>query len=188
MARGYRPLEPGGIYHVTAHAVAEAVLFVTERDGLQFLDLLERAVGRFGWLCQAYCLLSTHFHLLLETPEANLSRGMHWLNGSYAQSFNRHHERSGHLLADRFGSVAVRSDSHLLELARYIALNPVRAGVCQRAQDWNWSSYAATIGLRPPPPFLDCEGALRRFSPRLDAAQRQLRSFVEGTSPFGDGV
>lgn len=181
MARPYRLLEPGGIYHVTAHAVADAVLFATDGDRAHFLELLGRVVRRRAWLCQAYCLLTTHLHLLLETPDPNLSHGMHWLSGSYAQEFNRRHGRFGHLFADRFHSVTIANDGHLLEVARYIALNPVRAGLCPTPADWEWSSYAATIGLKPAPQFLDYEGALRRFAPRLDAARRHLRAFVEGT-------
>jgi putative transposase len=181
MARPHRLLEPGGIYHVTGHAVHEAAMFVTDDDRERFLTLVERVVPRHGWLCQAYCLLTTHFHLLVETPEANLSRGMHWLNGAYAQSFNRRHGRSGHLLADRFYSVTVASDGHLLELARYIALNPVRAGLCRKPEDWRWSSYAATIGCCAPAAFLDYQGALRRFGRVPASARRRLRSFVEDT-------
>jgi putative transposase len=104
---------------------------------------------------------------------------MHRLNGVYAQSFNRTHGRYGHLLADRFTAVAVVSDGHLQEVTRYIALNPVRAGLCQRPQDWEWSSCGATIGCRAPVPFLDSDGVLERFGPRRTSAIRALRSFVE---------
>jgi REP-associated tyrosine transposase len=179
MARRYRILEPGGIYHVTVHAVYESRIFVTDDDRRHFLALLERVVRRYGWLCQAYCLLTNHFHLLVETPEPNLSRGMHRLNASYAQGFNRRYERFGHLVADRFHSEAVTNDGHLLEVARYIALNPVRAGLCSRAEDWEWSSYGATIGQRAPVAFLDWQGALERFGRRPEIARQRLQSFVE---------
>jgi putative transposase len=179
MARALRLLEPGGIYHVISRGVNGEPIFVTSGDRLHFLTLLGRAVRRYGWSCQSYCLLTNHFHLLLQTPEPNLSRGMHRLNGVYAQGFNRTHGRYGHLLADRFTAVAVVSDGHLQEVTRYIALNPVRAGVCLRPQDWEWSSYGATIGCRAPVPFLDSDGLLERFGPRRTSAIRALRSFVE---------
>src|SRR5215211_9382015 len=124
MARAYRLLEPSGIYHVTTSAVEDLVAFRSDGDRLHFLQLLDRVVSRQGWRCQAYCLLGTHYHLLLQTPSADLSVGMHRLNGIYAQGFNKRHERRGHLFGDRFNSVTVRSDAHLLELSRYIALNP----------------------------------------------------------------
>lgn len=180
MARLLRILEPGGIYHVITQGVNGDAIFVTRRDRLHFLTLLERVVRRYGWLCQAYCLLTNHFHLLVETPEPNLSRGMHRLNAAYAQSFNRTHGRFGHLFADRFYSVGVANEGHLLEVSRYIALNPVRAGLCRRPEDWEWSSYGATIGCRTPVGFVDYDGVLRRFGRRRGAAIRALRSFVEG--------
>jgi REP-associated tyrosine transposase len=188
MARAYRPLEPGGIYHVTTSAVDGFLAFRNDGDRLHFLQLLERVVSRYRWLCQAYCLLGTHYHLLLETPAPDLSRGMHRLNGSYAQSFNRRCDRRGHLFGDRFYSARVTSDGHHLELSRYIALNPVRAGLCMRPEHWEWSSYAATIGLRVPVPFLDTHGVLERFGRSREVARRRLRTFVEEELQPRDGV
>jgi REP-associated tyrosine transposase len=181
MARALRSLEPGGIYHVILRGVNGETIFVTTADRLHFLTLLGRAVGRYGWSCQSYCLLGNHLHLLVQTPEPNLSRGMHWLNGAYAQSFNRKHQRYGHLLADRFTAVAVLTDGHLLKVTRYIAMNPVEAGLCPRPQDWEWSSYGATIGCRPPVSFLDREALLERFGRTPAVAIRALRAFVEET-------
>jgi REP-associated tyrosine transposase len=179
VARAYRLLEPGGIYHVTTSAAGGLFAFRNDGDRLYFLQLLDRIVTRHRWLCQAYCLLGTHYHLLLETPAPDLSDGMHRLNGIYAQRFNKHHERRGHLFGDRFTSVRVTSDGHLLHLSRYIALNPVRAGLCTRPENWEWSSYAAAIGLRMPPAFLDTDGVLRRFGRSRNVARRRLRTFVE---------
>jgi putative transposase len=173
-------LQPGGIYHVITSAVDECpAAFRKDGDRLHFLQLLEHVVSRYRWLCQAYCLLGTHYHLLVQTPEPDLSRGMQRLNGGYAQGFNRRYERRGHLFGDRFYSVAVKSDGHLLELSRYIALNPVRAGLCARPEQWEWSSYAATIGLRAPVSFLDRDGVLARFGRTGNVAQSRLRAFVE---------
>jgi putative transposase len=179
MARPLRILEPGGIYHVTVQGVNGGAIFRGRCDRLHFLTLLEQVIRTHSWLCQSYCLLTSHFHLLVETPEPNLSRGMHRLNADYAQSFNRTHERFGHLFRDRFYSIAVANEGHLLEVSRYIALNPVRAGICRRPQDWEWSSYGATIRCRKPLEFVDYDGLLRRFGRRRATAIRALREFVE---------
>jgi putative transposase len=179
MARRLRFLEPNGIYHVNTGGVNRGAVFVTREDRLRFLTLLERVVRRLGWLCQEYCLLTTHFHLVVQTPEPNLSRGMHWLNGVYAQSFNRRHEREGHLFGDRFHAVQVLNDGHLLEVTRYVARNPIRAGLCRKPSEWEWSSYGAMIGHRAPLAFMDYDGVLRRFGQRRGAAIRAVRAFVE---------
>jgi putative transposase len=179
MARPLRFLEPDGIYHVTTVGVNRAAVFLTTDDRLRFLTLLERIVRRLGWLCQEYCLLTNHFHLVVQTPEPNLSRGMHWLNGVYAQSFNRKHERTGHLFGDRFYAVQVRTDGHLLEVTRYVARNPIRAGLCRQPYEWEWSSYGSLIGYRAPLAFVDYEGVLRRFGRSRGAAIRAIRAFVE---------
>jgi REP element-mobilizing transposase RayT len=112
-------------------------------DSLRFLG---DVVARYGWICHAYCLMTNHYHLLIETPEANLSRGMHLLNGVYTQWFNRRHRRVGHLLQGRFKAILVEKERHLLELARYIVLNPVRAKMVRSVRDWPWSSYRAMSG------------------------------------------
>jgi len=188
MARAYRLLEAGGIYHVTTSATDGVVAFRNDGDRLHFLQLLDRVVSRHRWLCQAYCLLGTHYHLLVETPAPDLSSGMHRLNGAYAQGFNKRDKRRGHLFGDRFTAVTVKSDGHLLHLSRYIALNPVRAGLSATPEGWEWSSYGATIGLRVPPPFLDADGVLRRFGRSRNVARRRLRAFVEEELQARHGV
>jgi len=166
MARPLRIEFPGALYHVTSRGNARAPIFLEDRDRRLLLHILSDVVARYRWVCHAYCLMTNHFHLLVETPEANLSRGMRQLNGLYTQRFNRAHERVGHILQGRFGAVLVERDAHLLELARYVVLNPVRAGLVAAAEAYPWSSLQATIGLAPAPEWLRPGALLARFGSR----------------------
>jgi putative transposase len=153
-----RPLRqdyPGATHHVFIRGVARSAMAVDATDYERTCLLLERATSRFDLVCHAWCYLPNHSHLLVTSQLGNLSTAMHWLGTCTAQTFNRRHERVGHLYQGRFGSRLVEDDSYLLELARYVPLNPVRAGLCRSPGDWPWSSYAATAGLRSPPWFLD---------------------------------
>ncbi len=123
--------------------------------------------------------MTNHYHLLIRTPEPDLARGMHRVNGHYAQGFNRRHRATGHLFESRYHSVLVERDSHLLELCRYFANNPVRAGLCSHPADWRWSSYRAVIGLAIAPPFLAVEWLLAYFGRDRIRARERLREFVE---------
>ena len=167
-----------GLYHVTARGNRRQQIFLAESDAARFLAGLEEIVQRFRWTCYAFCLLPNHYHLLLETADPNLGRGMRDLNGPYAQWFNRRYGLGGHLFQDRFHSACVESDGHLLELTRYIALNPVRAGLSRHPSDWPWGSYRATIGHAPKPAFLSVERLLGIFSPNVRAARAQYAEFV----------
>jgi REP element-mobilizing transposase RayT len=187
MPRPPRELVPSGLYHVIGRGTGGAHLFRGAADRRHFLTLLGRAVGRFRWSCFAYCLLGTHYHLLVETPEPNLDRGMHALLGPYAQAFNRRHGRFGHLVAERYTALLVDGEQHVLGVFRYIALNPVSAGLCKAPEQWAWSSYGATIGLRTPPSFLETERVIGWFG-RPPAAQRRMRALVDETSRSCDGV
>ena len=150
---------------------------------------LEQALTRFNWLLHAYCLMGNHYHLMIETTEANLSAGMRQLNGIYTQRFNRRHHRVGHVFQGRFKAIVVDRDSYLLELCRYVVLNPVRARMVGRAQDYKWSSYRATAGLSPAPGCLTCNWILGQFGRHQSTAQKRYRTFVaEGInapSPWG---
>jgi len=132
-----------------------------------------------GWGCLAYCLLDTHLHLLLQTPEPNLGLGMKWFQGSYAQDFNYRHARRGHVFGGRFYSQRIRCDEHLLAALVYVALNPVRAGLVRQPEDWRWSSYAATVGLASASAVVDTARALELFADEPEAARRRLRAAVE---------
>lgn len=139
---------------MTSRGNAKAPTFLAETDYQAFLSGL--AVGRRldGLLCHAYCLMPNHYHLLLETPRANLDAAMHRLNSTYAIRFNRHHERTGHVFQGRYGAKLITTDSYARSVVRYIALNPVEAALCAAPEEWPWSSYAATAGLAAPEPFL----------------------------------
>lgn len=179
MARRPRILVAGGLYHIVGKATGTDRLFIARSDYDHFLKLLARVVERFRWRCRAFCLLGTHYHLMVETPDANLASGMHRLNTMYCQAFNRRNGRSGHLLADRYYSVLVTRQSHALELVRYIARNPVRAGLCAGADDWPWSSYAVTVGVSESPGFLESDEVLRWFSRNRSLGVQRLREFVD---------
>lgn len=169
---------PGGAYHVTARGVAGNPLFRDDADRARFLSLFARAVADHDWACHAYCLMTTHYHVLLYTPDANLARGMKWLNGAYGQRFNRRHALRGHVFESRYYSVLIERESHLLELARYISLNPVRAGMCSTPDSWQWSSYPAWIGAARCPPFLTAGWLLAHFGSDQKRARSRLREFV----------
>jgi REP-associated tyrosine transposase len=152
-----------GIFHVASRAVDTVFAYREATDRLDFLDFLWTTVGMYEWRCQSYCLMGTHYHLIVQTPNANLAAGMQMLNGRYAQRFNWRYDRRGHLFGGRFISVLIRDDAHLMAAHRYVARNPVRAGLCPDPGAWHWSSYRAVIGLNPPPILLDVKGALRAF-------------------------
>jgi REP-associated tyrosine transposase len=169
----------GATYHLTARATFGRKVFAENDDRRYFEYRLDDVVRRYEWSCKAHCLLTTHYHLLVTTPEANLDAGMHRLNGMHAQALNERHDQFGHVFRGRYRSVVVEAEGHFLELFRYIALNPVRAGLCPRPADWRWSSYPAVIGLAPPPPFLDVHSVLRLFGRSPAVARERLQAFVE---------
>ena len=153
MARSLRIEYEGAVYHVTSRGNARADIFLCDDDREMFLDVLDYVVERFGWLCHAYCLMSNHYHLMIETTQANLSRGMARLNGMYTQRFNRKYKRVGHVFQGRYKSIIVDKDAYLLELSRYIVRNPVAAGMVDDVSDWSWSSYQAMVGVVAAPSF-----------------------------------
>lgn len=183
MPRVPRPAIEGGIYHVTSRGIRDEAIFLDRVDRDRFLVKFSDVADLCGWRCHAYCLMSTHYHLLVETPGANISAGMHRLNAAHARWFNWRHGFEGHLFQDRFHAVLVESDVHFLELFRYILLNPVRAGLCNHAAQWRWSSYAAFIGRAAAPAFLAVERALAYFGPTPDRARIAFERFVNDAPP-----
>jgi putative transposase len=139
MPRTLRSTLPDGYFHAYSRAVYGAVLFDDDADHRLFLKLLMRTAKRCGWDLHALCLMRTHYHVVLETTVPYLSAGMRWLNGVYAQKFNRRHERFGHVFAGRYGAHVIESDEYLERACEYVLLNPVRAGLCEQAADWRWS-------------------------------------------------
>lgn len=178
MARPLRLQFPGAVYHLTARGNARQDIYLDDTDRYAFLCLLGREVQQQRWHCYAYCLMSNHYHLLIETPEGNLVSGMRRLNGQYSQAFNRQHGRVGHVFQGRYTSIVVDRAPYLLELCRYIVLNPVRAHLVRAVGDWPWSSYQATVGLTAAPAWLAVESLLHQFAPTRAAAQAQYRQFV----------
>jgi putative transposase len=169
----------GGLYHVTTNSNHGRLVFRDDEERAQFLAVVELAVTLRGWSCRSYCLLSTHFHLLVATPEPDLSAGMQYINGRYAQWANWHRDEPTHVFGGRFHSILVETESHSLDVHRYIALNPVRAGLVEHPEDWPWSSLAAVLGRARPPGFLDVETALGEFGSSRASARRRLRQFVQ---------
>lgn len=166
------------MYHVTSRGNARNDTFRDDEDRGRFLSTLAAVVERYHWLCHAYCLMDNHYHLLIETPEGNLSRGMRQLNGVYTQASNRRHGEVGHVFQGRFKAILVDKDSYLKEVCRYVVLNPVRAGMVERPEAWRWSSYAATAGLSGKPEFLTVDWLLGCFGGRAKEARRRYRDFV----------
>jgi len=149
---------PGAMHHVTGRGNAKAPIFCEPCDYEAFLELVAEAVALQGWLCHAYCLIPNHYHLLFETPEPNLGKGMLRVNGTYARRFNWRYSRVGHVFQGPYGDTLVKDDDHLAEVARYLALNPVRAGLVDSPDAWPWSSHRAFAGLRKAPAFLNLDG------------------------------
>lgn len=182
MSRPLRIGYSGALYHLTSRGNAREAIFLDDTDRQMFLHGLAAVVERYCWQIHAYCLMGNHYHLLAETPQPNLSLGMRWLNGVYTQRFNRRHERVGHVFQGRFKSILVERESYLLELARYIVLNPVRAGLVTMPDQWAWSSYGATIGKEKAPHWLNVNWILGKFGaahPNAGAhACERYRQFV----------
>jgi len=178
MARPLRIEFSGALYHITSRGNDRNPIYCDDVDRLHFLEQLTRCCNRYSWLCHAYCLMTNHYHLLVETQEPTLSKGMKYLNGSYTQCFNKRHARTGHLFQGRFKSVLVDSDAYLLELARYIVLNPVRAQMVYSAEDWSWSSYRGTAGMTQGHACLTIDWVLAGFGSNKRQACEQYRDFV----------
>lgn len=179
MARPLRIEFTGALYHVTARGNAREDIYNDDIDRQQFLLLLQNTVNRYDWYCHAYCLMDNHYHLLIETNSPTLSKGMKYLNGTYTQYFNRQHRRVGHVFQGRFKAILVQKNAYLLELARYIALNPVRAQMVRSAKEWRWSSYRATAGYEGNAACLTTEWILAGFDKIKSVAQQHYRDFVK---------
>jgi REP element-mobilizing transposase RayT len=180
MARPPRLQAAGAWYHLMSRGAVRQAIFRNNLDRHVFLALLTEVVRTHSWLCVGYCLLTTHYHLLVRTPEPNLADGMKRLNQLYAQGFNARHGGRGHVFEGRYVSVLIERETHLLELFRYFALNPVRAGLCGAPARWRWSSYPAVLGLIERPPFLAADAVLRLFAAEPAVARKRLHAFVDG--------
>jgi len=153
-----------------------------------FLKFLAEATKRFGWSISAWVLMTNHFHLVIKTPQPNLSQGMHWLNGSYASWFNQKYQRSGHLFGARYKAAIVETETYFTRVLRYVVLNPVRAGMVTRPEEHCWSSHAATVGLEEAPEWLDVDAALTAFAADPAVARVFYRDFVAAGIDCSDNL
>jgi putative transposase len=178
MPRPPRFQEPAAIYHVTSRGTEGRPIFLDDLDREIFLTTLAEVVDERAWMCPAYCLMTNHFHLLVQTPNPDLAAGMHGVNGTYANYFNRRHNHVGHLFQSRYKATVIERDSHLLESSRYVVLNPVRAGICRRPAYWQWSSYRATAGYVAAPEFLAVDWVRAQFASNPRRAALRYVEFV----------
>lgn len=180
MSRPLRLELAGGLYHVTSRGDGREDIYLSNVDRQAWLDVFGQVCTRFNWVCHAWCQMSNHYHILIETPEANLAQGMRQLNGVYTQRFNRAHGRVGHVFQGRYKAILVERDSYLLELARYVVLNPLRVGMVKQPEIWSWSSYLATCGQAPVPEWLQPDWILAQFGRQRASAIRKYVEFVHG--------
>ena len=178
MSRALRLEYEGAVWHVTSRGNERRAIFRDRNDDTTFLEFLRESVADARWRLHAYVLMKNHYHLLVETPEKTLSKGVKQLNENYAQYFNWRHDRIGHLFHGRFKGILVERETHLLELVRYIVLNPVRCGAVVYAADYEWSNYRATAGLTAAPSWLETSWTLSQFDPDIRTARDMYRNFV----------
>jgi REP-associated tyrosine transposase len=178
MARPLRIEFEGAVYHVTSRGDGGEDIYLDDEDRDAWLEALGFACERMAWACYAYCLMSNHYHIVVETPQPNLSRGMRQLNGVYTQRFNRRHGRAGHVFQGRYKAILVDKESYLLEAIRYVVMNPVRARLVEEVAEWPWSSYAPTAGLSVGPSWLATDGLLSHFATTQGRARKRFREFV----------
>ena len=179
MSRPLRLEFSGALYHVTSRGNERKVIYLEDSDFEIFLNLLNTVCSRYNWVIHAYCLMSNHYHLLVETPDANLSKGMRQLNGVYTQSINRKYNRVGHLLQGRYKAILVDKDAYLLELCRYIVLNPVRVRMVDTPDEWQWSSWHCMVGKQASPNWLATDALLTYFDKKYSVAIAEYIHFVE---------
>jgi len=181
MARPLRIEYPGAYYHVINRGNNQEKIFKNDRDREKFLQYLEKAGERFSIIFHTYCLMSTHFHLLVQTPQPNLSVAMQWINVSYATYFNRKGGRHGHLFQGRFKAILIDADEYLKHLSRYIHLNPLRAKLVKslsKLDRYGWSGHGVIMG-KVKYDWQDRDYALRWFGQRQGAAKKAYRTYVE---------
>jgi len=181
MARPIRIEYAGALYHVTSRGDRQEDIYLDDEDRLDWFEVLAQVCQRFNWVVHAYCQMTNHYHLLVETIDGNLSKGMRQLNGVYTQHVNQRHSQVGHLFQGRYKAILVQKEGHLLELSRYVVLNPLRARMVKTLDDWPWSSYQSTIGQADVPQWLDADWLLNQFgSQRIRARQRYQQFVMEG--------
>jgi len=178
MARPIRIEFSGALYHITSRGDRRENIYEDDQDRGCFLAILEQVIKDYNWICYAYCLMNNHYHLVIETPDSNLSKGMRQINGVFTQTSNRRHGRSGHLFQGRYKSILIDAECYFLELTRYVVLNPVRAGLVELPEQWHWSSYKAVTGENQTPQWLSTDLLLSQISTRPGNAVKKYQQFV----------
>lgn len=181
---------PGALYHVYVRGNGCQPIYLDDNDKYKFSEILQKILNRLKWKCYALCLMDTHYHLFIETPEMNLSKGMQSLNGIYAQYFNKHHDLVGHVFQGRYNAIVVDGENYFLKLCRYIVLNPVKAGIVEKPEDYLWSSYRQMVGIDESMPFIKTVALQKHFESSSGTAGENFRKFVldgiSGDSPLED--
>ncbi|WLI88853.1 transposase [Massilia sp. R2A-15] len=188
MPRPTRVDFPGAIHHITSRGDRRETIYRDDIDRQNWLRVLSGVCSKYAWSVHAFCQMGNHYHLVVEMAEANLARGMRQLNGLYTQRFNYRHAGSGHVFQARYHSELVHRQAHLIELMRYVVLNPVRAGIVGAPGDWPWSSFAMTSGVLPAPRWLQIDWVLSQFSGERDEAIHAYRRFVMEGAASGLGA
>lgn len=178
MTRPLRLEFPGALYHVTARGDRRAAIYRDDVDRRVWLEVMALVCARFHFIVHSFCQMTNHFHVMLETPEGNLAQGMRQLNGIYSQAVNRRHGLVGHLFQGRYKAILVQKEAHLLELSRYVVLNPVRAGLVAHPSDWPWTSHRITLGEENAPAWLETDWLLSQFGSVRTTAIEAYRQFV----------
>jgi putative transposase len=178
MTRPLRIEYTGAVYHVTSRGNGRKPIFKDDEDRAELLNLLEGVNDRYHWLCHTYCFMDNHYHLIIETPDGNLSKGMRQLNGIYTMRFNKRHDSVGHVFQGRYKAILIQKESHLLEVCRYVVLNPVRAKAVKTPERWKWSSYRGTVGIEKPHTCLTIDWVLGQFGAKRGEAEKKYRAFV----------
>lgn len=189
MSRPIRIEFPGAIYHVTSRGLGGQKIFVDDEDRHFFLDWLGKICQRFHWICHAYCLMQDHYHLVIETQDANLSAGMRELNGTYTQRYNRCYDMQGPVMQGRFKAILLERESVLLQVCRHVVLNPLRLKEVRILEKYRWSSYRASAGIDPPVPGVSCEWLWAQFGKRqkkvFERYQEYVKQGVKLEAPWG---
>jgi len=179
MGRPLRIEYPGALYHITSRGNERKKIYIDEEDKIKFLEILQDYHARYAILIHSYVLMDNHYHLILETPKGNLLKAMHGINGGYTAYFNRKYKRSGHLFQGRYKGIVVDKDNYLVELSRYVHLNPVRAEIAARPEQYRWSSYPGYIGKERELKWVEYSWILSQFGSSIKRAREKYKGYVE---------
>jgi REP element-mobilizing transposase RayT len=176
-----RPLRlefSGALYHITSRGDRQQDIFLHDEDRNDWLEVLDNVCARFNWVVHAFCQMTNHYHLLIETIDGHLSAGMRQLNGIYTQRFNRRHGVVGHLFQGRYKAILIQKEAYLLELTRYVVLNPLRARMVKVLEDWRWSSFPCVMGKETVPSWLNTDWLLSQFGTQRENARQNYYQFI----------